>query len=75
VCDILSTTAPQKIVDATGSAMDFDLGNGSITRSKSSDEKTVVLLSPTEQFFILTFFVPIQSTYRYEMEIRNEQEF
>jgi hypothetical protein len=67
----VTSTSPQRI--GTGSAMDFDLGVGSVTRSKSSDEKAVVLLSPTERFFILTFFVPVRSIFRYEMEIRNEQ--
>lgn len=68
-----SGPAPQQIVNGTGSAMDFDLGQGSVTRSKRSGEEAVVLLSPTERFFILTFFVPVRSIYRYEMEIRNEQ--
>ncbi len=65
--------APQKLVDGAGSAMDFDLGNGSVTRSKDFRKETAVVLSSTERFFILTFFAPVRSTYRYEMEIRNEQ--
>ena len=68
-----SSKDTQKILDGTSSAMDFDLGQGSVTRSNSSDKKTVVHLSPTERFFILTFFVPVRNTHQYEMEIRNEQ--
>lgn len=65
--------ASQKIVDRAGSAMDFDLGQGSATRSTSPDKEAVVVLSRAERFFILTFFVPVRSAYRYEMEIRNEE--
>jgi hypothetical protein len=67
-----SPPVKQQVIDETGSAMDFDLGHGSITRSTSSGEEIVVALSPTDRFFILTFFVPVRNIYRYDMEIRNE---
>lgn len=65
--------APEKIVERTGSAMDFDLGQGSVTRSPSYGKEAGVVLSPDERFFILTLFVPVRSDHRYKMEIRNEQ--
>lgn len=68
----LSNRAAQGVVSRAGSARDFDLGQGSVTRSTSSAEPTVVSLPPNDQFVILTFFVPVRSSYRYEMEIRNE---
>jgi hypothetical protein len=64
---------PQKTVDGVGSAIDFDLGQGSPTRSVSHSKEIVVSLSQSEEYFILTFFVPVRSLHRYEMEIRNEQ--
>ncbi len=65
--------AARQINDGTGSAMDFDLGQGSATRSASSGEQIVVPLSSDERFFILTFFLPVRRNHRYEMAIRNEQ--
>lgn len=67
-----SDRTPKQAVGATGSAMDFDLGHASTTRSTPQKKEVVVTLLPAERFFILTFFVPVRSAYRYEMEIRNE---
>lgn len=68
-----SAPVDEKVIDGTGSAMDFDLGQGSVTRSTTPGEEIVVALHPAERFFILTFFVPVRNGYRYEMEIQNEQ--
>jgi hypothetical protein len=57
-----------------GSARDFDLGVGSSTRSVSSAKKKLVVLSRSERFFILNFFIPIRTDHKYEMEILNQKE-
>ncbi|HSE42130.1 MAG TPA: hypothetical protein VLH08_15305 [Acidobacteriota bacterium] len=63
----------EKKMHGVVSARDFDLGNGSTTRSASSVDKKLILLSPLERFFILSIFVPIRKDYKYEMEILNQK--
>jgi hypothetical protein len=64
----------EKSNPGVGSARDFDLGEGTTTRSAPpSTRKTVVTLSPSENFFILSLFVPIRKNHVYEMEIKNEK--
>ena len=59
--------------NGVGSAKDFDLGVASTTRSASTAEKKLVIVSHYERFFILNFFITIRTNHLYQMEILDQK--